>query len=56
MAFGRSVYLEESARIQTQAMALGKEVTYIDQEAAHKAAANAYETAGELWTRKVSTK
>jgi len=56
MVVGRSVYLEQSARIQTQAMALGKEVTYIDQEAAHKAAANEYETGWELWTRKMTIK
>lgn len=51
MAVGRSVYLERSARIQTDAIALGGELTYLDPEAAHAMADNAYPRAWELWKR-----
>jgi len=52
MAVGRSIYLEASAKIQAQAMALGGEVTYLDPQAAREAAQNSYERAWELWKRK----
>ena len=52
MAVGRSVYLERSARIQMDAIALGGEVTYLDPEAARAWADNAYPRAWELWKRR----
>jgi ribulose-5-phosphate 4-epimerase/fuculose-1-phosphate aldolase len=56
MAVGRSVYLERSATIQAQAIALGGEITYLDPEAARAMADNAYPRAWELWKRKVALK
>ena len=56
MVVGRSVYLEQSASIQAQAIALGGEVTYIDPEAARKAVVNDYARAWDLWKRKVIIK
>lgn len=56
MAVGRSVYLERSARIQAQAIALGGELTYLDPEAARAMADNAYPRAWELWKRKVGSR
>lgn len=52
-AVARSVYMEMNARLQAQAMALGK-VTYLDPEEARKADASVSETYGrpwELWKR-----
>jgi ribulose-5-phosphate 4-epimerase/fuculose-1-phosphate aldolase len=55
MAVGRSVYLEQSARIQAQAVALQGEMTYLDSAGADELALNAYPRAWELWeTRMVS--
>lgn len=51
MAVGRSVYLEQSARIQAQAVALQGEITYLDSEGAEELALNAYPRAWELWER-----
>lgn len=56
MAVGRSVYLERSAKIQAEAIALGGEVTYLDPEAARTMADNSYTRAWELWKRKVQIK
>ena len=56
MAVGRSVYLERSARIQAQAIALGGELTYLDPEAARAMADSAYPRAWELWKRKVGNR
>jgi HCOMODA/2-hydroxy-3-carboxy-muconic semialdehyde decarboxylase len=53
MAVGRSVYLERSARIQAEAIALGGELIYLDPEAARAMADNSYPRAWELWRRKV---
>lgn len=52
MAVGRSVYLETSARIQAQALALGAEPSYLDPEAARAMADYAYPRAWELWKQK----
>ena len=52
MVVGRSIYLEESAKIQAQAMALGGELTYLDPQAAHAFAQNDYARAWELWKRR----
>ena len=54
MAVGRAIYLEASARIQAQAIALGGKVTYLDPDAAHEAAQNSYDRAWELWKRRTT--
>jgi HCOMODA/2-hydroxy-3-carboxy-muconic semialdehyde decarboxylase len=53
MAVGRSVYLERSARIQAEAIALGGELTYLDAEAARALVGNSYPRAWDLWKREV---
>src|SRR5207237_9185421 len=52
---GRSVYLDVNARLQTQAMALGGPITYLDAEEAriYYATPDPYGRAWELWKRKV---
>jgi HCOMODA/2-hydroxy-3-carboxy-muconic semialdehyde decarboxylase len=56
IAVGRSIYLDQNARIQTQAMALGGPVSYLDPEEARRvmeAGENrGYERAWELWKTK----
>jgi ribulose-5-phosphate 4-epimerase/fuculose-1-phosphate aldolase len=58
IAVGRSVYLELNARIQSQAIALGGGVTYLDPEEARllmKAGEHrGFERAWELWKQEVS--
>jgi HCOMODA/2-hydroxy-3-carboxy-muconic semialdehyde decarboxylase len=60
MAVGRSIYLELNARIQTQAMALSRNVTYLDAEEAKRvmdAGENrGYERPWELWKAKAMGK
>ena len=56
MAVGRSVYLERSATIQAQTMALGAELTYLDPEAARAMADNSYPRAWELWKRQARSR
>lgn len=52
MAVGRSIYLEMSAKIQAEAIALGGQITYLDPEAARRAAANDYgKHSWDLWVR-----
>jgi HCOMODA/2-hydroxy-3-carboxy-muconic semialdehyde decarboxylase len=54
---GRSIYLEINARVQSQAIALGGPITYIDPEEAKKyAASDNYSRAWELWKRKAGTR
>jgi ribulose-5-phosphate 4-epimerase/fuculose-1-phosphate aldolase len=51
----RSVYTEQNAKLQAQAMQLGKQVKYLDAEEAKKAEASVGGTIGrpwELWKRK----
>ena len=51
----RSVYTEQNAKLQAQAMQLGKQVKYLDAEEAKKAEASMGGTIGrpwELWKRK----
>jgi ribulose-5-phosphate 4-epimerase/fuculose-1-phosphate aldolase len=51
----RSVYTEVNARLQSQAMALGGQVTYLDPEEARLAEASVSGTAPrpwELWKKK----
>jgi len=55
----RSVYTEQNARLQAQAMQLSSKVTYLDPEEAKKAQATIEATVGrpwELWRRKVQGK
>jgi ribulose-5-phosphate 4-epimerase/fuculose-1-phosphate aldolase len=58
-AVGRSIYLELNARIQTQAMTLGGNITYLDPQEAQKmmdAGENrGYERPWELWKAKAMT-
>jgi HCOMODA/2-hydroxy-3-carboxy-muconic semialdehyde decarboxylase len=50
---GRSIYLEINARVQSQAIALGGPIAYIDAEEARKyAASDNYSRAWELWRKK----
>jgi HCOMODA/2-hydroxy-3-carboxy-muconic semialdehyde decarboxylase len=60
IAVGRSIYLDMNAQIQTQAMALGGKVTYLDPQEARKvmdAGENrGYERAWELWKSKIAVK
>jgi HCOMODA/2-hydroxy-3-carboxy-muconic semialdehyde decarboxylase len=54
---GRSIYLEINARVQSQAIALGGPITYIDAEEARKyAASDNYSRAWELWKKKAGSK
>jgi ribulose-5-phosphate 4-epimerase/fuculose-1-phosphate aldolase len=56
-AVGRSVYLDLNARLQTEALALGGDITYLDPEEARKRdAPNVYDRAWELWKRKLTVK
>jgi ribulose-5-phosphate 4-epimerase/fuculose-1-phosphate aldolase len=55
----RSIYAEQNARLQTQAMQLSSKVTYLDAEEAKKAQATMEATVArpwELWRRKVQSK
>jgi HCOMODA/2-hydroxy-3-carboxy-muconic semialdehyde decarboxylase len=55
----RSVYSEQNARLQTQAMQLSQKVTYLDPEEATRAQASMEATAArpwELWRKKVQRK
>jgi HCOMODA/2-hydroxy-3-carboxy-muconic semialdehyde decarboxylase len=53
---GRSVYLDVNARAQSQAIALGGTITYVEADEARlrMGDANEYARAWELWKRKVS--
>jgi HCOMODA/2-hydroxy-3-carboxy-muconic semialdehyde decarboxylase len=57
IAVGRSIYLDLNARVQTQAIALGGPITFLDPEEARRvmdAGENrSYERAWELWKMKV---
>jgi ribulose-5-phosphate 4-epimerase/fuculose-1-phosphate aldolase len=53
---GRCYFMQVNARMQAQAMALGREVTYLDAEEARKTASNTYDRAWELWKRKAMGK
>ncbi len=56
-AVGRSIYLEMSAKIQAQAIALGGQITYIDPEAARRSAANDYgQHSWDLWVREAESR
>lgn len=55
-AVGRSIYLEMSAKIQAQAIALGGEITYIDPDAARARTGDNYgQHSWDLWVREAET-
>jgi HCOMODA/2-hydroxy-3-carboxy-muconic semialdehyde decarboxylase len=60
IAVGRSIYLDVNARIQTQALALGGTIAYLDPEEARQVMAagenRGYERAWELWKAKAVAK
>ncbi len=60
IAVGRSIYLELNAKLQTQAMALGGTVTYLDPQEARRVLTtgenSGYQRAWELWKRKAVTR
>jgi ribulose-5-phosphate 4-epimerase/fuculose-1-phosphate aldolase len=57
---GRSIYLELNAKLQTQAIALGGTITYLDPQEARRVMAagenGGYLRAWELWKRKAGVK
>jgi ribulose-5-phosphate 4-epimerase/fuculose-1-phosphate aldolase len=60
IAVGRSIYLEMNARHQSQAIALGGTITYLDPQEARRVMAagenGGYQRAWELWKRNVAAK
>ena len=60
IAVGRSIYLELNAKHQSQAIALGGTVTYLDPQEARRVMAagenGGYQRAWELWKRKAAAK
>lgn len=55
-AVGRSIYLEMSAKIQAQAIALGGQITYIDPESARARTGDNYgQHSWDLWVREAET-
>ena len=60
IAVGRSIYLELNAKLQTQAIALGGTITYLDPQEARRVVAGGenggYLRAWELWKRKAGVK
>lgn len=54
---GRSVYLDQNARMQVQAMTLGGKVTYVDPaEARLREGPGNYDRSWDLWKRKIAAK
>jgi HCOMODA/2-hydroxy-3-carboxy-muconic semialdehyde decarboxylase len=53
---GRCVYLDMNARVQAQAMALSKNVTYLTPEEGKVSVADDYRRAWELWRRRAMEK
>lgn len=56
LAVGRCVYLDMNARVQAQAMALSKNITYLTPEEGKLSVADDYRRAWELWRRQAMTK
>lgn len=52
LVVGRCIYLDMNARVQAQAMALSKNVTYLTPEEGKQSVADDYRRAWELWRRK----
>jgi len=56
-AVGRSIYLEQSARLQMQAMALSRKITYLDKgEVKASAPVQDYKRAWPMWREKALAK
>jgi hypothetical protein len=53
---GRCIYLDMNARVQAQAMALSRNVTYLTPEEGKISVADDYRRAWELWRRQVTAK
>jgi ribulose-5-phosphate 4-epimerase/fuculose-1-phosphate aldolase len=53
---GRCIYLDMNARVQAQAMALSKNVTYLTPEEGKISVADDYRRAWELWRRQAMAK
>jgi ribulose-5-phosphate 4-epimerase/fuculose-1-phosphate aldolase len=51
LVVGRCIYLDMNARVQAQAMALSKNVTYLTPEEGRISVADDYQRAWELWRR-----
>ena len=56
LVVGRCVYLDMNARVQAQAMALSKNVTYLTPEEGKISVADDYRRAWELWRRQAMAK
>jgi HCOMODA/2-hydroxy-3-carboxy-muconic semialdehyde decarboxylase len=60
VAVGRSIYLELNAKLQTQAIALGGTIAYLDPQEARRVIAagenGGYQRAWELWKRKAAAR
>ena len=60
IAVGRSIYLELNAKLQTQAIALGGTLTYLDPQEARRVMAagenGGYQRAWDLWKRKAAVR
>jgi ribulose-5-phosphate 4-epimerase/fuculose-1-phosphate aldolase len=56
LAVGRCIYLDMNARVQAQAMALSKNVTYLTPEEGKISVADDYRRAWELWRRQATGK
>ncbi|HVY06478.1 MAG TPA: class II aldolase/adducin family protein [Burkholderiales bacterium] len=55
-AVGRCYFMQVNARMQAQALALGGEITYLDDAESRKTEGNDYERAWDLWKRKAMGK
>ncbi len=56
-AVARSIYLEVNARVQAEAMAMGSDITYLnDGEVAQRSGPGNYTRAWELWKQEVTGK
>ena len=53
---GRCYFMQVNARMQAQAMALGREINYLSTEESRKTEANTYDRAWDLWKRKAMQK
>ena len=56
LVVGRCIYLDMNARVQAQAMALSKNVTYLTPEEGKISVADDYRRAWELWRRQATGK
>ena len=56
LVVGRCIYLDMNARVQAQAMALSKNVTYLTPEEGRISVADDYRRAWELWRRQAAGK